>query len=85
MDVAKNRDHRMPQHVDVFQWIEECNRKSICSVWGCGLSSAESTTEPVPHVSLPFELPFCTEHAADFKVVAKASREGELEYDPDGV
>lgn len=79
MEVIPNQDHRMPQHIDVFDHISECARKNLCCVWGCGKTADINDYKIAPNVTTPFTVPFCTEHQQGFLQANKKATEGELD------
>lgn len=76
MAMIPNLDHRMPQHIDVFQHMEECARKNLCTVWGCGKPADKNDHEVAPGIFTPFEVAFCSEHLAGFTQYNKEYTEG---------
>lgn len=82
MAVTPNLDHRMPQHIDVFEHIQECARKNLCCVWECGKPADIQRDDPVPGVTLPYVVPFCVEHANGYIAANQAAKSGEL---PEGL
>lgn len=76
MEVIPNRDHRMPQHIDVWDHIQECSRKGVCCVWGCDKLADVNDHRLAPGVVTDFSVPFCTEHQQGYLRTNEAVKEG---------
>lgn len=76
MAMIPNLDHRMPGHIDVFDHMEECARKNLCVVWGCGLPAEKNDHEVAPGIVTPFPVSFCAEHLLGFARFNEEFKEG---------
>lgn len=78
MDVVTNPDHRMPPHVDVFEWLSKCSRENKCSVWNCGAQAEVLREDKALETALGFKPPFCAEHGAEYSAIQKKKFEEDI-------